>query len=194
VRPAIAGAAEEGAQLVGTDGTWTAFSPLTFAYAWRRCNIAGTACVDIPGATARTYLPTSADIGSTLKIVVTATDATGSAPASSDPTPIVVARPDRTGPLVRALVSSGRRGASMKLLYRVSDVDGRARERVRVLRGSRVVRTLSTRLSRREAGRTYYVFWRSPRAGRGYRFCVEAWDGFGNAAAKSCATIRLRSR
>jgi len=192
VRPAISGTAEEGATLVGSDGTWSGSPPISFSYAWRRCNLAGSGCVEIPGATAKTYLPSVADVGSTLRIVVTATDSSGSAPASSDPTPLVAVRPDRFGPLVRALVSSGRRGRSLKLLYRVSDEGGRARERVKVFRGSRVVRTLSTRLSTRETGRTDYVFWRAPRSGRGFRFCVEAWDVVGNAATPRCAAIRLR--
>ena len=192
VRPSIAGAAEEGATLTAAEGTWTGSAPLAYAYAWQRCDALGGACTGIGGATQQTYVPAATDVGSTLRVVVTATDPLGSTASTSEPTPVVARRPDREAPLVRALVSSGRRGSSVKLLYRVSDASSRARERIRVFRGSRLVRTLSTPLALREAGRTYYAFWRAPRTIGRYRFCVRATDPLGNTSGASCARIRLR--
>ncbi|MDQ3877515.1 MAG: LamG domain-containing protein, partial [Actinomycetota bacterium] len=48
-------------------------------------------CSDIAGATASTYSPVQADVGSTLQVVVTATNSTGSSSAQSDRTQPVVA-------------------------------------------------------------------------------------------------------
>src|SRR6185437_14488349 len=47
------------------------------------------ACASITGATAKTYLLTSADVGSTLRIVVTATNKGGSGTATSAATAVV---------------------------------------------------------------------------------------------------------
>ena len=50
----------------------------TFAYQWERCNTAGEACKNIEGAIASSYTPGPADVGSTLRAAVNATNATGS--------------------------------------------------------------------------------------------------------------------
>ena len=51
--------------------------PITFAYAWLRCNTAGGECVGIPGATGRSYRLTSADVDHKLRVNVTARNAIG---------------------------------------------------------------------------------------------------------------------
>jgi hypothetical protein len=58
-----------------------------------RCNGAGAACVKIASATTATYLPTAEDVGSTLRFLVTATNPSGSAAASSPASTIVTAGP-----------------------------------------------------------------------------------------------------
>ncbi len=85
--PMITGTAQDGQTLTATDGTWTG-SP-TFASQWLRCDTAGANCVPIPGATSSTYVVTTADVGSTLVVSVTATNAAGSATAQSLPTAVV---------------------------------------------------------------------------------------------------------
>jgi hypothetical protein len=64
---------------VGT-GTWLGSTPLTYTYEWRRCNPVGdlASCVPISLATKSTYVPTTADIGFSLRVYVTATNVTGS--------------------------------------------------------------------------------------------------------------------
>ena len=87
--PAITGTASRGSVLTASTGTWTGFPSPTFAFQWRQCDSGGANCADIAGATASTYTVTSADVGATLKVVVTATNRFGSAPATSAQTAVV---------------------------------------------------------------------------------------------------------
>src|SRR5581483_11647622 len=70
-------------------------NPTSFTYQWRRCDSAGATCADIAGATAQTYVLQAADIGTTLRVVVTGTNAGGSASATSAQTSLV--QPNITG-------------------------------------------------------------------------------------------------
>ena len=92
-RPVVSGEARDGALLSTTDGVWSGTPPLSYGYQWRRCDAAGAACSDIAGATGSTYRVTAADVGSTLRSKVTATDAAGSDYRSSAPTAVVQAAP-----------------------------------------------------------------------------------------------------
>ena len=96
--PAISGTEQVGQQLTASTGTWSA-SPISFTYQWRRCNASGSACVDLGGATGSIYMAVAADAGSTLRVVVTATNATGSNAATSNQTAVVapaIAKPANT--------------------------------------------------------------------------------------------------
>jgi hypothetical protein len=73
-----------------TTGVWTGAQTITFAYQWRRCDSAGANCVDIAAAISSIYFPASADIGSRLRVAVTATNDFGTATATSDPTNVLV--------------------------------------------------------------------------------------------------------
>ena len=81
--PTVTGTAKDGELLTAADGTWSG-TPPAFARRWRRCD--GAACADIAGATASTYRLTSEDVGRTIRVAVTATNAAGSAGAESAPT------------------------------------------------------------------------------------------------------------
>ena len=72
--PAITGVARVGETLTASDGTWSGTSPFTFSYQWRRCNAAGAACVDVSGATAKTYFVAAPDVDSTIRVAVTASN------------------------------------------------------------------------------------------------------------------------
>jgi len=101
--PQISGTAKEGSTLTASNGTWSN-APTTFDYQWRRCASDGTACGDIAAATKQTYVPVTADIGRTLRVVVTASNADGKASATSNETDVV---DSKSGPVnsVRPAVS-----------------------------------------------------------------------------------------
>ncbi len=80
--PLLSGTAQVGATLTVDTGAWTG-SPISFAYQWRRCNAAGSACLDVAGATASTYTVAANDSRSTLRAHVVATNASGSGGAVS---------------------------------------------------------------------------------------------------------------
>jgi hypothetical protein len=96
--PTISGTAVVGETLTASNGTWTG-SNSVFTYQWQKCDASGAAasCTNIAGATANVYVPTPADIGSTLRVLVTATNSLGSATKESNPTPLVAStRPENT--------------------------------------------------------------------------------------------------
>jgi hypothetical protein len=86
--PEITGTAQQGANLSADTGTWTN-APDAFAYQWLRCDSTGASCSPISAATSADYTPTAADVGSSLRVVVTAANATGGTPATSPPTGVV---------------------------------------------------------------------------------------------------------
>jgi hypothetical protein len=86
--PTISGTTTQGQVLTSTTGAWSN-SPTSYGYQWRRCDAAGANCVDVAGATASTYTLVVADVGATMRVVVTATNAGGSTPATSAQTVVI---------------------------------------------------------------------------------------------------------
>lgn len=84
--PSIAGQPREGSTLTVSTGVWAGSTPMTFAYQWLRCAPGPSQCAPIAGASASTYVPVAADVGSRLRAMVTATNAAGSASATSNAT------------------------------------------------------------------------------------------------------------
>ena len=81
--PTISGTAQQGQMLTALDGSWTN-SPTSFAHQWQRCDASGSNCSAIAGATGQTYTLTAADVGSTIRVQETASNAAGAGtPVSS---------------------------------------------------------------------------------------------------------------
>jgi len=89
VAPTVTGTARDGQTLTTSDGFWSGSEPLTYTYQWRRCDTGGSNCTDIGGATSQSYTLTSAEVGSTVTVQVTATNSVGSASATAPVTGIV---------------------------------------------------------------------------------------------------------
>jgi hypothetical protein len=90
--PVVNGTAQVGQTLTGSDGFWSN-NPLAYAYQWQRCNSGGGACADLAGETGDSYVVDAADVGSTLRIEVTATNDGGSATVVSAPSSVVTDNP-----------------------------------------------------------------------------------------------------
>jgi len=89
--PVVSGVAQSGQTLTSSSGSWSN-SPTGYSYAWDRCDSGGANCSAISGARASSYVVQAADVSSTLRAVVTASNGGGSsAPASSAQTAVVTA-------------------------------------------------------------------------------------------------------
>ncbi len=88
--PTISGAAQRGQRLHAQPGSWSGSTPMHFSYRWQRCNANGGSCANIGGATGHDYTLTSADVGNTVRVVVTASNSAGAGTAASSPTAVVV--------------------------------------------------------------------------------------------------------
>jgi hypothetical protein len=86
--PTIAGTPQQGQTLTASPGTWSA-DDAQFAYQWQHCDAAGANCADIAGATAQTYGVTPTDVGTTLHVVVKASNRFGAPTAASAQTAVV---------------------------------------------------------------------------------------------------------
>jgi hypothetical protein len=85
VAPVVSGTATVGQTLSTTNGTWSGIPTPTFTYQWQRVT------TNISGATSSTYVLVAADVGSTIRCVVTATNTVGSTSANSNSTAAVAA-------------------------------------------------------------------------------------------------------
>jgi Polysaccharide lyase len=88
--PVISGTAQQGQQLAASAGSWSG-TPTTYTYNWQRCDSGGLSCASVSGATGTSYVLGSADVGSTMRVSVTASNSVGSATASSAATTVVTA-------------------------------------------------------------------------------------------------------
>lgn len=95
--PTITGVPQSGHTLATSTGTWSN-SPTSYAFQWSRCDSAGANCVAVAGASSSIYALGSADVGDRVVVTVTATNAGGSASATSLPTTAVSAPPPVIAP------------------------------------------------------------------------------------------------
>jgi len=71
VKPLVTGNATVGGQLITTNGTWAPL-PTSYSYQWQRCNDVGESCLNVAGATGKSYGVRSADVGHRMRALVTA--------------------------------------------------------------------------------------------------------------------------
>jgi hypothetical protein len=104
--PTIAGPTRAGNVLTATPGTWTGEAPITFTYAWQRCDATGGNCKAIGGAKKPTYKLNKNDVGSTIRVAVTAKNDVNTATVNSDATDTIAAQQLHT----KGLTIVGKRG------------------------------------------------------------------------------------
>src|SRR5204862_8097934 len=88
--PALSGDPQEASDLSTTDGYWLGWARVQ-SYQWQRCDASGANCADIPGETDTTYTLTQADVGNTVRSVVTTSNAVGTTSAASQTTSLIQA-------------------------------------------------------------------------------------------------------
>ena len=86
--PTISGSVIENQTLTANEGTWTN-QPTAFAYQWLRCDVAGNACIEIGGATTKTYKLLAADIGKTMRVRISGSNNDGATAVTSGQTATV---------------------------------------------------------------------------------------------------------
>jgi hypothetical protein len=89
--PTISGTAQTGHTLTASNGLWGGVTPISYAYQWQRCNSSGSSCGSINNATNQNYVASSGDVGRTIRVEVTATNADGKSQALSAATAVIAA-------------------------------------------------------------------------------------------------------
>lgn len=104
--PAISGTAKEGQVLSATSGAWKGTATINYDYQWQSCTSGG--CTNIVGADSPTYRLTASEVGTSMKVVVTAWNGGGSTEGASATTavvtegpPVNMAKPTISAPQVR---------------------------------------------------------------------------------------------
>jgi hypothetical protein len=107
--PTISGTPRDGETLTADRGAWSGSEPLAFAYQWRRCDAQGNGCLDIDGATGATFRLTATDVGSTIRVTVSASNSEGQSSATSTSTaPVDPAPPvNVTVPIISGIAHEG---------------------------------------------------------------------------------------
>jgi hypothetical protein len=116
--PSIGGILTDGQLLSVATGAWEGTEPITYSYQWQLCNALGAACQAISGATGSSLKLSPADVGSTLAVLVTATNSAGSTQALSEPTALIGALlpsntslPSNTGSLIDGQLLTAKEGS-----------------------------------------------------------------------------------
>jgi hypothetical protein len=91
--PTIQGETQEHETLTASDASWGYSGPMAFIYQWYRCDSSGSGCVAIDNMRGKAYTLGSADIGSTIRVTVTAGNAGGLSQPSPQSAPTSVVAP-----------------------------------------------------------------------------------------------------
>jgi hypothetical protein len=104
--PQVTGTPQDGQQLKATGGKWSSPDKITLGYQWQVCDVAGSQCTNVNGATSQVFMPRAPQVGHDIVVVVTATDEEGqttsvasapSGPVVGPPPPVNTALPVITG-------------------------------------------------------------------------------------------------
>ena len=104
-QPQITGDTEVGKTLSASTGTWSGTTPLSYSYAWYRCDDVGAVCEGVLNGTEPTYKLVPSDFGHRMKVTVTATNSGGQSSSDSSLTEPVT---DTTPPSIPAMTNPKR--------------------------------------------------------------------------------------
>lgn len=109
ILPSISGLLQDGGLLSVATGSWSGTEPISYAYQWQVCNALGQACEELAGATGPALELDPGEIGKTLAVVVTATNAAGSTSATSAVTGLIegILPKNTTLPAIGGLLKNG---------------------------------------------------------------------------------------
>jgi len=107
--PGIVGLPIVGQTLSASGGIWSGSEPLTYAYQWQQCNSSAGSCTNISGATGSSYTIAEGLTGSTIRLLVTVSNAGGSASATTAATGAITGAPpaNTSAPTVSGEAKSG---------------------------------------------------------------------------------------
>jgi hypothetical protein len=91
--PRVLGVAQGGQVLRADPGQWQGKKPITFGFQWQVCDASGCANVQTMKATDRIYAVSPADVGKSVRVLVTASNRAGTASMPSQPTGPIAAAP-----------------------------------------------------------------------------------------------------
>ncbi|HEX5223493.1 MAG TPA: hypothetical protein VFW29_00055 [Solirubrobacteraceae bacterium] len=108
--PSIAGLAEDKQSLTGATGSWSGTAPISYSYQWEKCNSGGEACTNLAGKTTEALVLAEGLVGSTVRLVVKATNSGGTTEAVSPATsPVLAALPvDEVQPTIAGILQIGK--------------------------------------------------------------------------------------
>jgi hypothetical protein len=89
--PSFRGTAVAGDTLTAVIGTWKYQSTPTYTYQWAVCNASGAGCANLDGLTGSTFTIGQAQVGHTIRLIVTAHNSDGATSAKSGPSAVVKA-------------------------------------------------------------------------------------------------------
>jgi hypothetical protein len=194
-RPTISGEARVGQELTATEGTWTG-NPTSFGFQWQRCNIDAITCLDVTGATGRTYGVRIADLGFRLRVQVTARTDNRSGTATSNPTAVVQPTTPVTNarPTLRILKVTF---LGARIYVRIRICDDQPRNLGILVRETRpgvrpALRRFATRVAPRPCG-AYTRSWLPAQRFRGpgrYTITLRARDVSGRTSLPATRTFR----
>ncbi len=194
-RPTISGEARVGQELTATEGTWTG-NPTSFAFQWQRCDIDAITCLDVVGASGRTYGVRLADLGFRLRVQVTARTDNRSGTANSSPTAVVQPTTPVTNarPTLRILKVTF---LGARIYVRIRICDDQPRNLGILVRETRpgvrpALRRFATRVAPRPCG-AYTRSWLPAQRFRGpgrYTITLRAQDASGRTSLPATRTFR----
>lgn len=110
--PTISGTAERGQELTAVNGAWSN-NPTSLSHQWLRCDDTGNSCAAIIGATGQKYTLTSADVGNTVKVEETASNAGGTGTRADSSSSAVVTPPPPMNQTLPTITGTAQEGQTL---------------------------------------------------------------------------------